>query len=334
MTPDAEVELPAPAALDLRATFLLRGLGRYDPCQHVGTDHVVRATITAAGPVTIEVRRAAGVLRARAWGEGAAWAISRVDSFLGLHREPPAIDFDSTPIAAVFDEPTRRRLARDQAHLRGSRHGVALGIVPALVGIILQQKVTFVDAAGAHRDLVRRFGAPAPGPYGGPPESWPLARGARASHGMRLPIAPALLAKLPYYELHPAGVERRRAEVLRGVARRARHLEALREEPAARVREVCDALPGVGPWTRESLLATALGDVDAVSPGDYHLPNTLAWYLAREERADDARMFALLEPFRPARGRIVAAATALGVHAPRRGPKSARSWLRDRRRRS
>ena len=39
-----------------------------------------------------------------------------------------------------------------------------------------------------------------------------------------------------------------------------------------------------------------VGDPDAVSVGDYHLPNQVAWALAGEPRGDDARMLELLEP--------------------------------------
>ena len=65
----------------------------------------------------------------------------------------------------------------------------------------------------------------------------------------------------------------------------------------------------------------ALGDADAVSVGDYHLPNLVAWALAGEPRADDARMLELLEPFRGQRGRVIRLVAAGGGGAPRRGPR-------------
>jgi len=43
--------------------------------------------------------------------------------------------------------------------------------------------------------------------------------------------------------------------------------------------------PGIGPWTAAEGTARALGDADAVSVGDYHLPNLVAWALAGEARA-------------------------------------------------
>ena len=65
----------------------------------------------------------------------------------------------------------------------------------------------------------------------------------------------------------------------------------------------------------------ALGDADAVSVGDYHLPNQVAWALAGEARADDARMLELLEPYRGQRGRVIRlllAGARVGMPAPPR----------------
>ena len=56
--------------------------------------------------------------------------------------------------------------------------------------------------------------------------------------------------------------------------------------------------PGIGPWTAAEVAIRALGDPDAVSVGDFHLPNLVAFALAGEPRATDARMLELLEPYR------------------------------------
>ena len=67
----------------------------------------------------------------------------------------------------------------------------------------------------------------------------------------------------------------------------------------------------------------AFGDPDAISVGDYHLPNVVAWALAREPRADDAHMLELLEPYRGQRGRVQRLLEAAGIQAPRYGPRMA-----------
>jgi 3-methyladenine DNA glycosylase/8-oxoguanine DNA glycosylase len=80
---------------------------------------------------------------------------------------------------------------------------------------------------------------------------------------------------------------------------------------------------GIGPWTLAEVGRIAFGDPDAISVGDYHLPNLVAWALVREPRADDARMLELLEPYRGQRGRVQRLLEASGIGAPRYGPRMA-----------
>ena len=65
----------------------------------------------------------------------------------------------------------------------------------------------------------------------------------------------------------------------------------------------------------------ALGDADAVSVGDFHLPNVVCWALAHEPRGTDERMLELLEPYRGHRGRVQALLEAGNVAAPAFGPR-------------
>jgi len=74
-------------------------------------------------------------------------------------------------------------------------------------------------------------------------------------------------------------------------------------------------------WTSAEVRRVALGDADAVSVGDYHLPHLVAWALAGEPRADDDRMLELLAPFRGHRARVVRLLEVSGIGAPRRGPR-------------
>jgi 3-methyladenine DNA glycosylase/8-oxoguanine DNA glycosylase len=73
----------------------------------------------------------------------------------------------------------------------------------------------------------------------------------------------------------------------------------------------------------------AFGDPDAVSVGDYHIPNLVAWALAGEPRGDDARMLSLLEPYRGQRGRVQRLLEVSGIRAPRYGPRLAPRRLAD-----
>ena len=129
------------------------------------------------------------------------------------------------------------------------------------------------------------------------------------------------MAVLPYHAFHPLGVERRRADTVRLVARHAARLEEAATMVPDDANRRLRALPGVGAWTAAEAALFALGDADAVSVGDYHLPHHVAWALAGEARADDARMLELLEPYQGQRGRVQRLLEASGVRIPRFGPR-------------
>jgi 3-methyladenine DNA glycosylase/8-oxoguanine DNA glycosylase len=159
---------------------------------------------------------------------------------------------------------------------------------------------------------VRSHGRPAPGP----------------NEHLRLPPAPAELAELPSFAWHAVGVERRRADTVREVCRRATAIERVAAQGSEAVQQAVVRLDGIGPWTATSVAGLAFGDADAVVVGDFHLPSIVAWNLVGERRADDARMLELLEPFRPHRARAVALLMREGSHPPRRGPKAATRDIR------
>jgi 3-methyladenine DNA glycosylase/8-oxoguanine DNA glycosylase len=178
----------------------------------------------------------------------------------------------------------------------------------ALIGAILGQKVQVTKAVQSRRAIARRFGEPAPGP------DIPGRK-----RGTVLP-SPATIGSLGYSDLHPCGVERKRAEVLIRTARELRRLDSLWTEEPARIRAALERIRGIGPWTSNMVTAVAFGDPDAVPVGDYHIPNNVAWWLAGEDRATDDRMLELLEPYRGHRWRVVRMAKSNGP-APRYGAR-------------
>ena len=174
---------------------------------------------------------------------------------------------------------------------------------------ILEQKVTGIEARRSYGRLVRRYGEPAPGPFGLqlPPDPARARGRCRTTRSTRAASNAGGPTRSGARARGPAGSTR-----LAGVRARA-------------TRRACSPrFPGVGPWTAAEVCAIALGDRDAVSVGDYHLPHVVAWALAGEPRADDARMLELLEPFRGQRARVDPAPGAVGeLPAPPRAPRTA-----------
>lgn len=295
------IALPGP--LNLRLTLGLLGRGRFDPAlRFEPSGSAWRASRTPDGTATvlIELEDAGTRVRARAWGPGASRALEGLDALLGLDDDPSAL----VPRHPVVADAVRS--------LRGLRIGRTGNVMEALVPAILEQKVTGSEASRAYRGIIARWGEDAPGPA-----------------GLRVPPAAATLASLPYHAFHPVGLEQRRAELIRWVAREAPRLERLAEtaagpgadpEPAYRALR---SFPGIGLWTAAEVGMRAFGDPDAVSVGDAHLPSLVSWALAGEPRGTDERMLELLEPYRGQRGRVVRLLEAMGLSAPRYGPRMA-----------
>jgi 3-methyladenine DNA glycosylase/8-oxoguanine DNA glycosylase len=292
--------IPLHEPLDLRRTVGIHLRGAGDPTMRLGPAGFVRATRTVAGPATLEVTHRGDRLVAEAWGPGAECALDGVPALVGLLDDRSGFDATHHPLVAELD---RRH--------RGIRLGRTGAVIEALVPAVLEQKVTGTEAWRGFRGLVRTWGEPAPGPHGAGPR------------GLRLQPDPATIVAIPYHALHPFGIERRRADLVRRVASHARRFEEIvgmaHDAAEARLR----ALPGIGPWTSAEVLLRATGDPDAVSVGDFHLPNVVAFALAGEIRGSDARMLELLEPWRGQRARVVRLLELSGLRPPAFGPRYA-----------
>ena len=106
---------------------------------------------------------------------------------------------------------------------------------------------------------------------------------------------------------------------MNAAAAAARLEEALALDPADADRRL-RSLPGIGAWTSAEIRQRAMGDPDAVSVGDYHLPNVVGWTLARR-KTDDAGMLELLAPYAGHRYRVTRLVELGGSVPPRHGPR-------------
>jgi 3-methyladenine DNA glycosylase/8-oxoguanine DNA glycosylase len=292
------LDLPLERPLDLVATLrpLVRGQGdrtiRLRPGQAWWT---VRA---AGGPATVVIRLLPDRLLAESFGPGAVAALERVPDLVGA----------ASDAASPRDLPTGgHRLVSALARRHpGVRIARSRAVMDALVPAILEQKITGDEARRAWQGIVRGLGEDAPGAAGA---------------GLRVAPAPERLAELPYHAYHPYGIERRRAELIRMLAGRAEWVEGLADRSPAEASAALQSVPGIGPWTAAEVAVRAFGDVDAVSVGDFHLPTMVAYALAGESRADDARMLELLEPYRGQRAIVMRLLELGGPRPARRGQR-------------
>lgn len=302
--------------LDVHRTLSPLHRGDSNPCFRIdrAAGDVWLAMRTTRGPATLVVRPVREGARAVAFGPGAEAAVESVPELLGrgddwggLHR---LLQRPGTP-------EWLRATARRHPGLRLCRTGTVLDqLAPA----ILEQRVTGLEAHRAIAALHRQFAQPAPGPASIVPR------------GLLLPLTGPEWLRIPSWRWHRSGADAARARTVLRAAERAAALERLarlpRTEGAEARRRLC-ALPGVGAWTAAETVQRALGDPDAPSFGDYHLPGMVGWAFTGRE-TDDEGMRELLAAWPGHRQRIVRLVLLSGRLRPRRGPRLAVEDHRDR----
>jgi len=218
-------------------------------------------------------------------------------------RQAPAMLGANDP-GHHFDtgHPTVLAAQRNHGHLRIGASGL---LYHELLPTILGQRITAGEALHQWARLVRELGTPAPGPF----------------TGLLLPPRSAALLARPTWWFHRLGIEARRADTLRTVARHADKLFDWALLPPSEAGRLARLLPGIGEWTIGCVLNTALGDPDAVAVGDFHLKNVVAHALTGRPRGTDEEMLQLLQPYAGQRGRVVMWLLADGHRAPAFGPR-------------
>jgi 3-methyladenine DNA glycosylase/8-oxoguanine DNA glycosylase len=280
--------------VDLAPTLSPVSFGAGDPTARRDPTGWWLAFTTPEGPATLRLREVVGAVAATAWGAGAEAAIASVPRLLGADDDRSGFDAGRHPLVAEL------------AHrLPGLRLPRTDRLLPHLVPTIMGQKVTAFEAMRAWRILVRRYGAPAPGP---------------APDGMRIAPEVAAWRRVPSWEWHRAGVTPQRADTLMRVMAVGESLERGTTMAAAEAVRRLRSVHGVGVWTAHETVQRSHGDPDAVSIGDLHLGKQVGMALAGR-RVDDDGMMELLEPWRGHRHRVVRYLEASGVGYERRGPR-------------
>ena len=197
-------------------------------------------------------------------------------------------------------------------HIAMERHGayrIARSDNPyhELLPAVLSQRVTAVEALAQWREICVRWGV------------------AVDASGVALhtPPDPDTFVRVPYTELHLLGIDKRRADALRNVARHADRLVSgwrTGEPPSTRTASLM-LIPGIGRWTAAIAGYVAFCDPDALEVGDFHAKNTVVHALTGRHRGTDEEMEELLVPYEGQRERVLRWLTMDGWHAPAHGPR-------------
>ena len=277
-------------------TLLAFRHGRTDPTWSFVAGDFWRATYTPDGPATLRIGAALSPSPSfEGFGPGASWLVARAHEFLGHSDELPAINAVHDSVAVA-----QRRFG----HLRLGRSSSPYH---ELLVAVLGQRVTGIEAIRQWRQLTESFGHAAPGPLA----------------GLMLPPDPDQMRNIPYYELHSFGIEKKRADTLRAVARSydtlmsPSLLSAAPHDATTRLQTIS----GIGPWSAAVAGGLAFGDPDALLVGDFHVKNTAAWALRGVIRGTDEEMERDMLPYRGQRHRVMRWLELAGWRAPARGPR-------------
>ncbi len=282
---------------DPAATLSLLSIGPGDPCLRVDGPNRVRLALN--GPtddLVLTVESTSDRLDVRVVGADADWLQPLLPALLGLDFEVPTLD--------------RPRRLREVAHrYRGMRLPRAPLLFPRLVPIVLQQLISWRDAAHGWRQLVRRHGRPADG-----------------YDDLIAPPAADVLARMPSHAFVECGILPQHGRRIVSLAREARRIEkawnaGLDDDAVRRTCDFLGRLRGIGPWTLGYLRGSSMADADALVPGDYSFPSQVAFFFERAEEGTDEDLFRLLQPYEPNRFYVLWLVIKSHAQPPRRAPR-------------
>ncbi|HET7414864.1 MAG TPA: 3-methyladenine DNA glycosylase [Arthrobacter sp.] len=301
---------------DMAGTLGILQRGTMDPAVSINDGVAWLCFSTTGGPASLRLTQAppgtqtspgarlrpGAPVAASAWGPGAEIAMESVPALLGAGDE--WAEFDDPDFLAGLPRQIREARRRHPG-LRLPRTG---RMVDALVPVILEQKITTIEARRAWRYLAGRYGDQPPGPV--------------PKH-MRVTPTPEQFRRIPAWEWHRAGVDSKRSATILRACAAASGLERLRYLSTGPdlTAKLC-SIRGIGPWTAAETTQRTHGCPDSVSVGDYHLAAYVGWALAGKP-VDDDGMLELLEPWRGHRQRVVRMLVLSGFRKPSFGPRLA-----------
>lgn len=255
------------------------------------------------GPLVLEVRPSGDRLVLGVWG-AATTSPADADRALVAARRWAGLEDDATGFLdlVVPNEVLRRTVSRLGTPVLGALPRAAESFGRAVLGQLVQG----LEAGRSTAEMVAMTGQP-------------------TSQGLWAYPSRQALGRTPAHDLRRCGICLRSAGALHRFVVSEHRFEQLY---ADRRWQVLDdhlrRLPGVGVWTAAET-RLYLGDADAVSYGDYHIPALVGWALGERTETDEA-MAELLAPYAPHRGRVIrllelAAARGLVAVKPRRGPR-------------
>lgn len=282
----------------LRTTFRLAAMGSRDLTCRITDDQISQTFVTPEGPAVLSAVVANGVADCTLRGDGAEYLAPRMADYFGA----------SDSLAGFAPTGKVERLAKKFAGTKLPRGPV---LFHRLVQIVLQQLVSWDDAAATWKSIVRTYGTPV-----ADCEQFDL----DLESELFFAPEPKRLAELGYYDIVACGAIPKQARLILHLAKHANRIERLSAEPPKLIRFL-EQIRGIGPWSIGYLRGFVLGEPDVLITGDYGIPHYVSWLLKGKPRSDDAEMETLLAPYAGHRFRVLHMIMQSGIKPPRYGPK-------------
>ena len=292
-----EIEVGEP--FQLRTTFRLTAMGSRDPTCELTETTLTQTFITPDGPALLQASLKEEAVHCDVSGNGAQLIVDRLPDYFGV--EDNSDGFNPTgPLLTLSKKLAGTRLPRSPV------------VFHRLVQIVLQQLVSWDDAAATWRSIVRKYGQPSD------------------VEGIYYPPEPAVLTSLGYYDLVACGALPKQARLILGLAKNVKRIERLAADGPDRLVLFLNEIRGIGPWTIAYVRGFVFGEPDVLVTHDYAIPHYVSWFLKKQPRSDDAEMEQLLEPYQGHRFRALHLIMQSGTKPPRYGPKMASNRWKNR----